>query len=105
MLRENVGMQKYPGKRKVLSLGGLLMVILLCMSGFLCFFTNYIDKILYDERLGQMSEVTKQLFAGLNEPAFRKIHCRQLHLGLLMIFMTLWKSRKSLVRCRQKILV
>lgn len=43
------------------------MVILLCMSGFLCFFTNYIDKILYDERLGQMSEVTKQLFAGLND--------------------------------------
>ena len=37
------------------------------MSGFLCFFTNYIDKILYDERLGQMSEVTKQLFAGLND--------------------------------------
>lgn len=45
-------MQKYPGKGKVLSLGGLLMVILLCVSGFLCFFTNYIDKILYDERLG-----------------------------------------------------
>ena len=43
------------------------MVILLCVSGFLCFFTNYIDKILYDERLGQMSEVTKQLFAGLND--------------------------------------
>ena len=43
------------------------MVILLCMSGFLCFFTNYIDKILYDERLGQMSEVTKQLFSGLND--------------------------------------
>ena len=43
------------------------MVILICMSGFLCFFTNYIDKILYDERLGQMSEVTKQLFAGLND--------------------------------------
>ena len=43
------------------------MVILLCMSGFLCLFTNYIDKILYDERLGQMSEVTKQLFAGLND--------------------------------------
>ena len=43
------------------------MVILLCMSGFLCFFTNYIDKILYDERLGEMSEVTKQLFAGLND--------------------------------------
>ena len=41
------------------------MVILLCVSGFLCFFTNYIDKILYDERLGQMSEVTKQLFSGL----------------------------------------
>jgi signal transduction histidine kinase len=67
MLRENVGMQKYPGKKKVLSLGGLLMVILLCVSGFLCFFTNYIDKILYDERLGQMSEVTKQLFSGLND--------------------------------------
>ena len=60
-------MQKYPGKKKVLSLGGLLMVILLCVSGFLCFFTNYIDKILYDERLGQMSEVTKQLFSGLND--------------------------------------
>ena len=43
------------------------MVILLCVSGFLCFFTNYIDKILYDERLGQMSEVTKQLFSGLND--------------------------------------
>lgn len=60
-------MQKYPGKKKVLSLGGLLMVILLCVSGFLCFFTNYIDKILYDERLGQMNEVTKQLFSGLND--------------------------------------
>ena len=60
-------MQKYPGKKKVLSLGGLLMVILLCVSGFLCFFTNYIDKILYDERLGLMSEVTKQLFSGLND--------------------------------------
>ena len=43
------------------------MVILLCVSGFLCFFINYIDKILYDERLGQMSEVTKQLFSGLND--------------------------------------
>lgn len=43
------------------------MVILLCVSGFLCFFTGYIDKILYDERLGQMSEVTKQLFSGLND--------------------------------------
>ena len=81
------------------------MVILLCMSGFLCFFTNYIDKILYDERLGQMSEVTKQLFAGLNDAVGNNWERAGIHLGLLMIFMTLWKSRKSLVRCRQKILV
>ena len=48
----------------------LFAVVAFVITGvltFLKFYTSYIDETLYEERLSQMSEVTTQLFSGLED--------------------------------------
>ena len=44
-----------------------LLAVLISVFAFLRFYSAYIDKTLYAERLSQMREVTTQLFAGLED--------------------------------------
>lgn len=44
-----------------------LLAVLISVFAFLRFYSAYIDKMLYAERLSQMREVTTQLFAGLED--------------------------------------
>ena len=44
-----------------------LLAVLISVFAFLRFYSAYIDKTLYAERLSQMREVTPQLFAGLED--------------------------------------
>ena len=41
--------------------------IAISIFSFLRFYNSYIDKVLYQERLSQMREVTTQLFTGLED--------------------------------------
>ena len=57
-------------KEKRQSFTSLIIVICIVICGvvaFLKFYNAYIDRILYAERLSQMSEVTIQLFSGLED--------------------------------------
>jgi len=45
----------------------LALLVGIGVAGFLHFFKNYNDGILYGERLNQMQEVTEQLFSGLED--------------------------------------
>ena len=45
----------------------LTLLVGIGVAGFLHFFKNYNDGILYGERLNQMQEVTEQLFSGLED--------------------------------------
>ncbi|MGO4945649.1 histidine kinase dimerization/phospho-acceptor domain-containing protein [Blautia sp. Sow4_E7] len=58
------------GKEKLRFFTSIAVVVCIVLGGvfaFLKFYNSYIDKILYAERLNQMSEVTTQLFSGLED--------------------------------------
>ena len=54
---------------KTLFIAIIVTVAAIAISIFslLCFYNSYIDKVLYQERLSQMREVTTQLFTGLED--------------------------------------
>ena len=54
-------------RRTVISLLVVFLFVLGGVFGFLKFYSSYIDKTLYAERLSRMREVTTQLFSGLED--------------------------------------
>ena len=54
-------------RQTVISLVVVFVLVILGTMAFLGFYNNYIDEILYKERLSQMREVTTQLFSGLED--------------------------------------
>ena len=56
-----------PLQQMLLTTVVLALLVGIGVAGFLHFFKNYNDGILYGERLNQMQEVTEQLFSGLED--------------------------------------
>ena len=54
-------------RQSFISIVIVLVITLAGVVGFLKFYSNYIDKTLYAERLNQMKEVTTQLYSGLED--------------------------------------